>query len=50
MICKTSETTGNLILELKAKILKTAAIYEKQIKSKNFRPYQGLKDNRVKKK
>ena len=49
MNCKTSETTGNLILELKTKILKTAAIYEKQIKSKNFKEYQGLKDNRVKK-
>ena len=49
MNCKTSETTGNLILELKTKILKTAAIYEKQIKSKNLKPYQGFKNKRVKK-
>ena len=44
--CKTSETTGDLILELKTKILKTAAIYEKQIKSKNLKPYQGFKNER----
>ena len=37
--CTISEKTGNLIPELKEKILKTAAIYEKQKKDKNFKPY-----------
>ena len=39
--CIISEKSENLIPELTAKILKTAAIYEKQIKDKNFKPYKG---------
>jgi len=44
-ICKTqnncivSEQSGNLNTELTRKILKTAKIYEKQKKDKNFKPY-----------
>ena len=38
--CKISETTGELSTELKKKILKTAAVYEKQKKDKNFKPYK----------
>ena len=37
--CTISEKVGNLIPELKGRILKTAAIYEKQKKDKNFKPY-----------
>ena len=37
--CVVSEKSGNLILELKAKILKTAAIYKKTNVDKNFKPY-----------
>jgi hypothetical protein len=37
--CIISEKAGNLIPELKGKILKTAAIYEKQKNDKNFKPY-----------
>ena len=37
--CVVSEKKGNLIPELKRKILQTAAIYEKQKKDKNFKPY-----------
>ena len=37
--CIISEKAGNLIPELKGKILKTAAIYEKQKKDKDFKPY-----------
>ena len=37
--CVVSEKKGNLIPELTKKILKTAAIYEKQKKDKNFKPY-----------
>ena len=37
--CKISEKTGTLIPELKNKILKTAAVYNKQNKDKNFKPY-----------
>tara|TARA_B100000787_G_C16135737_1_gene269544 strand:- start:298 stop:858 length:561 start_codon:yes stop_codon:yes gene_type:complete len=37
--CIVSEKSGNLVSELKTKILKTAAIYEKQKKDKNFKPY-----------
>tara|TARA_B110000027_G_C16007728_1_gene250477 strand:- start:49 stop:627 length:579 start_codon:yes stop_codon:yes gene_type:complete len=44
--CIISEKTGNLIPELKNKILKTAAIYQKQIKQKNFVPYRGLENDR----
>ena len=35
--CVISETAGNLISELKEKILKTAAVYEKQNKNKNIK-------------
>lgn len=37
--CIISEKPGNLILELNSKILKTAAVYEKQQKDANFKPY-----------
>tara|TARA_B100000780_G_scaffold112212_1_gene78574 strand:+ start:221 stop:781 length:561 start_codon:yes stop_codon:yes gene_type:complete len=37
--CVVSEKIGNLIPELKRKILFTAAIYQKQKKDKNFKPY-----------
>ena len=38
--CIISEKSGDLILELKSKILKTATIYKKQKKDKNFKPYK----------
>ena len=37
--CVITKKSGNLVSELKSKILKTAAIYEKQNKDKNFKPY-----------
>tara|TARA_B100001057_G_scaffold324178_1_gene324390 strand:+ start:293 stop:865 length:573 start_codon:yes stop_codon:yes gene_type:complete len=37
--CSVSEKKGNLNKELTRKILKRAAIYEKQTKDKNFKPY-----------
>ena len=37
--CKISESEGNLGKELKKEILKKAAIYKKQNKDKNFKPY-----------
>ena len=37
--CSVSERKGNLSKELARKILKRAAIYEKQNKDKNFKPY-----------
>ena len=39
--CNISENQGNLGKELKKEILKRAAIYEKQSKDKNFKPYTG---------
>jgi len=39
--CVVSEKKGNLILELTEKILRTAAIYEKEKMSKDFKPYLG---------
>jgi len=39
--CIVSEQSGNLTTELTKKILKTAKIYEKQNKDKNFKPYKG---------
>ena len=39
--CKVSQKTGSLSAELKKKILSKAAIYKKQNKDKNFRPYSG---------
>ena len=38
--CEITETEGQLVTELKKKILKQAAIYEKQNKDKNFKPYK----------
>ena len=38
--CKIIETDGVLVTEIKKKILKQAAIYEKQKKDKNFEPYK----------
>ena len=37
--CKIYENKGSLIFELKKSILKKAAIYEKEKKKKNFKPY-----------
>ena len=37
--CSVSERKGNLTKELTRKILQRAAIYEKQTKDKNFKPY-----------
>ena len=37
--CVISEKTGDLTPQLMKKILKTAAVYEKQKKDKNFKPY-----------
>ncbi len=45
--CVISEKSGKIVPELKKKILKTAAIYKKQNKDKNFKPYKGL-DNKIK--
>ena len=44
--CVISEKTGNLINELKIKILKTAAIYDKEKKEKNFKPYERSEPNK----
>ena len=41
--CVVTETKGELIKELKRKILKTAKIYETQKKDKNFKPYESTK-------
>ena len=41
--CVVSEKSGKLISELKSKILKTATIYEKEKKEKDFKPYKGSK-------
>ena len=40
MNCSVSEQEGDLKKELKKEILKKAAIYKKQNKDKNFKPYQ----------
>ena len=37
--CVITEKSENLVSELTNKILKTAAVYEKQKKDKNFKPY-----------
>ena len=39
--CKISEREGNLVPELKEKILRTAAVYFVQNKKKNLKPYKG---------
>ena len=41
--CKISESSGELIKELKKKILKTAKIYEAKKKDKNYKPYKSAK-------
>ena len=41
--CEIIETEGQLVAELKKKILKKAALYEKQNKDKNFKPYKNQK-------
>ena len=46
--CIISEKTGNLVSELRSKILKTAVIYQKEKKKKNFKPY--VKSDPTKKK
>ena len=43
--CIVSEQSGNLNTELTRKILKTAKIYEKQKKDKNFKPYKASPTN-----
>ena len=43
--CMVSEQSGNLTTELTRKILKTAKIYEKQKKDKNFKPYTASPTN-----
>ena len=37
--CKITEKTGTLVTELKKKILNKAVVYQKQMKDKNFKPY-----------
>jgi len=37
--CKITDTTGNIVTELKKKILAKAVIYAKQNKDKKFKPY-----------
>ena len=44
--CVITKKSGNLVSELKNKILKTAAIYEKQNKDKNFKPYNTSEINK----
>jgi len=39
--CKVSQKKGTLVAELKKEILSRAAIYQKQKKDKNFKPYKG---------
>ena len=43
--CKISQKTGSLLAELKKEILNKAAIYKKQKKDKNFKPYTGTGGN-----
>ena len=44
--CVITEKKGNLVNELKVKILKTAATYELQKKDKKFKPYKGNQKNK----
>ena len=46
--CVISEKSGNLIQEIKKKILTSATIYEKQRKDKDFKPYNGSTSERTK--
>ena len=41
MKCVTSKRESKLVEELKTQILKKAAVYQKQTKDKNFKPYRG---------
>ena len=43
--CVTSEKQGNIITELKSKILKTAAVYTAKKKLKDYKPYKGKQKN-----
>ena len=43
--CITKQQNGKLVAELKKEILKKAAIYQKQTKDKNFKPYKGKFDS-----
>ena len=47
--CKIYENKGNLVFELKKSILKKAALYEKQNKDKNKKPYVMTKPDTKKK-
>ena len=50
--CKVSENKGTLVTELTKSILKKAAIYEKENRKKNFKPYDNTSkpgDNKKKK-
>ena len=40
MDCFVTNNNSNLAIELKKEILKKAAIYKKQSKDKNFKPYE----------
>jgi|TARA_B110000438_G_C15794336_1_gene642194 hypothetical protein len=44
--CIISEKPGKIVPELELKILRTASIYAKQQKVKNFRPYKGFDNER----
>ena len=48
MECSISERKGSLKIELTKEILKKAAVYEKQTKDKNYKPYEGTleRDNK----
>jgi len=48
--CRIQEETGTLVAEIKKKILQKAAIYEKQKKDKNFKPYKMSKPSAHKEK
>ena len=48
--CKVTEKKGNLNKELLKKILKMAAVYEKQNKDKNFKPYTITDTGKISKK
>ena len=39
--CKITKKSGTLVAELKKEILSKAAIYKKETKDKNFKPYKG---------
>ena len=43
--CKITKKSGSLVAELKKEILSKAAIYKKENKDKNFRPYKGKVSN-----